>query len=280
MHTKQKLTMIFAMFVAIFLIVEGVEAQVTESFSDRASFDAAISEHKIVETAFMRAGDGANSGIELYLGGDEDDDFSWDFDGSNAISLTYDDAANYNLSVVPVFGTSGSVTAPRGTDWFDSMFISVNRVGGFFFNFNLSDVTINGTSVGDMSTPAGTFNGMWFDLDGYTEYNQPEFNLTASLDMFGSGDDDDFRVTVYFVQMVPKFESIQATLALSMMSGTANISTTNLSDSASVTNILQMKADLPFGSWSNLYSVTGVTETNWTIPVTTNQSFYRIKTVW
>ena len=74
------------------------------------------------------------------------------------------------------------------------------------------------------------------------------------------------------------FNPEPAVLTLTMTYSAANISTTNLLSSALVMNILQMKPDLPSGSWSNLYSVSGVTETNWTMPLTTTNCFFRIKT--
>ncbi len=65
-----------------------------------------------------------------------------------------------------------------------------------------------------------------------------------------------------------------AVLTIVSSAGSVTVGAANLSASAS--NTLQVKTDLTGGSWSNLYSFTGVTETNWVIS-TTNQSFFRIE---
>jgi hypothetical protein len=52
------------------------------------------------------------------------------------------------------------------------------------------------------------------------------------------------------------------------------ISTTNLSDHTAVTNTLQSKASMG-ATWDDLYSVTGVTATNWLV-APTNSMFFRI----
>lgn len=59
--------------------------------------------------------------------------------------------------------------------------------------------------------------------------------------------------------------------------GSVTVSTTNLS--ATAVNILQIKEALGDTTWSNLYSATGVTSTNWVVS-TTNQNFFQIETIY
>jgi hypothetical protein len=61
-------------------------------------------------------------------------------------------------------------------------------------------------------------------------------------------------------------------------SGSVTVTATNLSTEAYVVNYLQYRENLVVGNtWSNLYSVSGVTETNWTITTEDSPVFYRIE---
>lgn len=68
-----------------------------------------------------------------------------------------------------------------------------------------------------------------------------------------------------------------AELNISTDGGLPSVGSTNLSAAAGVTNFLQVTAELN-GTWNNLYFATGVTETNWMVPSTHPQSFFRIET--
>ncbi|WP_372845386.1 hypothetical protein, partial [Pontiella sp.] len=67
-------------------------------------------------------------------------------------------------------------------------------------------------------------------------------------------------------------------LTITAGAGAVTVSAGNLSAEAYVVNYLQYKENLAIGdTWNNLYSVTGVTETNWTIAVSNSPVFYRIE---
>ena len=66
-------------------------------------------------------------------------------------------------------------------------------------------------------------------------------------------------------------------VGLDIISGTETVTIFATSLISTATNSLEFKVDLSDEAWSNLYTVTGVTETNWILAVT-NQSFFQITT--
>jgi hypothetical protein len=66
-----------------------------------------------------------------------------------------------------------------------------------------------------------------------------------------------------------------AVLSIEYAAGFVTVGATNLT--AGTINYLQYSDDLVGGSWSNLYSVSGVTETNWTISTEGSPVFYRVE---
>lgn len=76
------------------------------------------------------------------------------------------------------------------------------------------------------------------------------------------------------------FKPDPASVSIAASSGSPSLSVGNLSNMFGVTNLLQAKTDLASGSWSNLYSFSGVTETNLTLPTDLPQGFFRIQTTY
>lgn len=86
-----------------------------------------------------------------------------------------------------------------------------------------------------------------------------------------------FQLNAYQVRDVnTTVPPVPATVIMLADGNSITISAGDMEDHVSVNNILQVTTNLTSGTWSNLYSVSGVTSTNWTLPTDQAQGFFRI----
>ncbi|WP_372806511.1 hypothetical protein [Pontiella sp.] len=107
------------------------------------------------------------------------------------------------------------------------------------------------------------------------DWNQATFNLVA----IGSGQTEMFDEIRFGTSLsavgVGGVTVDAAVLSIDYAAGFVTVGATNLT--AGTINYLQSSTDLVAGSWSNLYSVSGVTETNWTISTEDTPVFFRVE---
>jgi len=175
------------------------------------------------------------------------------------------------------------------------------------YTFSLLDVGV--ANFGDNNNAELKFG---FSLDGTNLISGSQMTLTEGADIFSpdNGSVANFQVTYEANGTDPLYILIETTgahtgrsvptigsttlgfvaepvnppeavsLTISLGADVVTVGSTNLSATAGITNTLQVTDDLIDGSWSNLYSVTGITETNWVLPITLPQSFYRIESTY
>jgi hypothetical protein len=128
--------------------------------------------------------------------------------------------------------------------------------------YNVSDPTA-GVSEEDV------FSSMSYDVD------QSLFNIISIGDTQSSVIDEIRFGTSLSDVGVGGITVETAVLSIEYAAGFVTVGATNLT--AGTINYLQYSDDLVGGSWSNLYSVSGVTETNWTISTEGSPVFYRVE---
>lgn len=265
-------------------------AGIIESTTDltETEFDTLVSENVVAARLVFRAG-GANSWELLadnndgtILPGEVNDSVNWSLNSGNALVASWDFGGEGNLEFTATpSGGSPIVVSTSPTEWFDTILVSVEQHSRNVTDFTFSNNDIDTDVFRDLSALSfNSWDGIIIDLSGYDASNQYPLILSGIMTPVLSRGvvDDQFRGEIFFLQtgVVPE----PATLSLTLFGGSLTVGSTSFSDSASVTNTLQTKPCLTSGTWSNLYSVSGVTKTNWTIPVTETQSFFRIRTTY
>lgn len=208
----------------------------------------------------------------------------WSLDLGNSIHVSWDNDGSGILkcSIIPANGDPATVQT-RPLTWFNTILISVGCNGFFISDFALTNNDIDGDTFRDLSAskPLSTsewgWDGIKIDLDEYDSFHQDSLTLNGILTPKGLGGSGwDFQGYIYFlqtsiVQRPPVIELLTAEESVS-------VSARNLPDTFSITNTLQYCTNLIYGSWSNLVDCSGITETNWLIPATAPQQFFRIIT--
>jgi len=177
---------------------------VMEGFANEAEHDAllASSDTSITATSILRAGDSA--GVELGIGQFEtltvfDNDFTWDINGDNSFTLSYNEAnAVYSLGVSNGSDT-GFISVPA-IDWFNQLAFSFGS-GGVEIDFTGD---INGESFGTYNaTSFGQWDGILFTFPEFSDTNQESWTITGTMSMDSALPElggDQFRGEFYLVR--------------------------------------------------------------------------------
>jgi hypothetical protein len=182
-------------------------------------------------------------------------------------------------------GLGGSVDVSSKTTLGEAALIvgKVNTAGDSELAESL-DVWVNPdvTNLGpaDFSTSDVGWNLARLSVLGINSYDTGDSGTGGFLDAIRISKDTEHAfefVTGVVAGTVPADPPEPAILFIESGTDSVIVSTTNLS--ATAVNTLQVKGALGDTTWSNLYSATGVTATNWTV-LTTNQSFFQIQTAY
>jgi len=177
-----------------------------DPFSNEAELDALLAsdDTTVIAKSIVRAG--SVSGAEMASGNfetftDFENDFTWEFNGSQSITLSHNElTGSYDLSMSNS-GDSGFVTTSL-TEWHNQLAISFGS-GGVEIDFTGN---IGGQQF-DIYNPvtAGQWDGVLITFPEFDSENQESWSITATLDLDTPLPDligDQFRGEAILIQNV------------------------------------------------------------------------------
>lgn len=194
-------------FMSTFVVgIANASLIVMEGFTNEAERDALLAsdDTSITATAVVRAGGSLSA--ELGIGQFEtltefDNDFTWDINGDNSFTLSYNEAnAVYSLALSNGSDT-GFISVPT-TDWFNQIAFSFSG-GPVEIDFTGD---INGESF-SLNTPLTStppsWDGILFTFPEFNDNNLESLNITGTMSMstpFPDLGGDQFRGEFYLVK--------------------------------------------------------------------------------